>query len=174
MTLDENLATPAISSKHSAAIKRHIETIRKKYTEKGLNTEVKRGGEVLLVTLPTDSLFVPNGEELLPQAYSLLNYFKQAINHPESYRIVVAVHTDDTGDKQYSYAITQRRAEVILNFFNRIVDEDIVTPNIDYYWLGRDDFKVPNNTMKNRSANRRVEIYIVPEAHIIKATNSNH
>lgn len=172
MTFEENIATPAVSSKHSAGVKRHIESIKKRFADKGLDAKATRSGEVLLVTLQSDSLFSPNSASLLPSSYVTLNYFKQAINHPESYRLIVAVHTDDSGDEIYSDQITHDRALAIRSIFRQIADEDIVTPNIDYYWMGRNDFKSPNNSVKNRSRNRRVEIYIVPEAHIIKASNT--
>ena len=167
LAFDDNIATPAISNKQSPAVRRHIETIRKKFAEKGLDTRTVRNDEVMVVTIPTDRLFQAGGSsELRPEAVTILNYFKQAVNHPESYRLVIAVYADDTGDSQYSRALTRRRAMALKPAMDHIA-ETIPTPNIDYYWMGNTNFLYPNNSIANRSKNRRVDIYIVPEAHII-------
>lgn len=169
MPFDENINTPAISSKHSRAVVRHIESIRKKFAEKGLDTKTIRNGEVLVVTIQADQLFSPNETELTTGGRAKLNYFRQAINYPESYRIVVAVYADDTADSQYSENLTRERANAVKAEFQKIA-EGILVPNIDYYWFKNTRFLFPNNSIANRAKNRRVEFYIVPEAHIIEAS----
>lgn len=173
LSLEDNLATPAVPHKSSAAVGRHMESISRKFAEKGITAAPRRNNEVLMFTLATDDLFVPNSDEMLSASVPTLNYFKQALVHPESYRVIVAVYGDDTGDNEYTLGLNSRRATAIRNAFGRIMADSGVKPNIDYYWFGNERFTVANNSIVNRSRNRRVEIYIVPEEHIIEASRAN-
>lgn len=166
LKLEENIKTPSVPSKNSAAVGRHIQTIKKKFDDKGFHTKTVRNGEVLLLTIPVDKLFGANRTELLSQASQTLGYLRQAIVHPESYRIIVAVYADDTGDDEYTLELTKKRADAIRDALIEISDGTVAT-NIDYYWFGAEEFAVPNNSIQNRAKNRRVEVYIVPEKQII-------
>lgn len=171
MPFDENLKTPAISSKHSHGVVRHMESIRKKFVEKGLETKTMRNGEVLVVTISADQLFPPNETKLTPEGAVKLSYFRQAVIHPESYRLVVAVYADDTADTQYSENLTHQRANAVKAEFEKVAEGSMVL-NMNFYWFGNSKYLLPNNSIANRAKNRRVEVYIVPEAHIIEASQA--
>lgn len=171
---DTKLATPAVPAKASAAVARHIDNISKWFKGKGLTTKTVRNGEVLVVTLPASELFTPNSTELVDGATTHLNVFERAIEHPESYRILIAAHTDDTGDDTYSDRLTKERAEVVMATFESIARHKGVKPNIYYYWFGSKRPAVENNSIANRAQNRRVEIYIVPEARTIDGARSGN
>lgn len=173
MTFEENLATPTVPNKTSPHVGRHMETIRAKFAEKGLDAKKVRNNEVVLVTIPAEQLFRPNATEIKEEGVHLLNYFKQALLHPESYRVVIAVFSDDTGDKEYSNALTHKRADAIMNVVNNITGGNVAVPNVDYYWLGNTKYVSPNNSKVNRSKNRRVEIYIVPENKTIQGSRAS-
>lgn len=172
MTFEDNLATPKVSQRYSKAVGRHISMIGGKFEEKGFGVRTVRNGEVLLISLPAEKLFMPNETELMDEASATLGYFKQAVTHPESYRLVIGVYADDTGDDEYSLQLTKERALSIRDFFKTLSDN--IQQNIDYYWFGNNRYVVPNTSVSNRAANRRVEIYIIPEMHIIEASKAQH
>lgn len=172
LTLDDNIATPAVTAKAGAAVARHMEVISKKFSEKKLDTKTIRNNQVVLVTLPADRLFEAGSTALRPGAENTIAYFRQALLHPESYRVVVAVYADDTGDHEYTSALTGARAQAIKKAIGAVLSNEHVTPNVDYYWFGPERYVSPNNTIANRAKNRRIEIYIIPENHIIEASRA--
>lgn len=171
---DTNLTTPEVPAKASAAVARHMDNISKWFKSKGLSTKTVRNNEVLVVTIPASELFTPNSTDLIDGATTHLNAFEPAIEHPESYRILIAVHTDDTGDNTYSNKFTKERAEVIMETFESIARHKSVKPNIYYYWFGSKRPTVENNSIKNRAQNRRIEFYIVPESRTIEGARSGN
>lgn len=172
-SLAQSIGTSNLSQSASRSVSRHMESIRKKFEEKGLVTQAVRNNEVIKITIPASDLFGPNETMLKTGADKILGYFRQAVNHPESYRILVAVYADDTGDAQYSTALTKERAMNVAASLRRLATSQNTKPNIDYYWFGNTEFAVPNTTMTNRAKNRRVEIYLVPEKHIIEASRAS-
>ena len=171
--IEKNIATPAVSAKAARSLSRHIDNISKKFKEKGLDVKAVRDGQVVLVTIPASDLFAPNETRLKAGAETILAYFKQAVEHPQSYRLVVAVYADDTGDEDYSTELTMERAESVTKGLQRTANVKNDDMNIDSYWFGNSRFVVPNNSVINRAKNRRVEIYIVPEQYIIDASRSS-
>lgn len=172
MTLEQNIATPAVSVKAGKSVARHMESIIKKFEEKGIEATGVRSGEVVRVTIPVSDLFDPNESRLKAGADAVLGYFRQAVSHPESYRLIVAVYADDTGDADYSEELTKERATSVLKGLSRTVDPEVKKLNIDTYWFGNTRFLVPNNTITNRAKNRRVEFYIVPEERLVTASRA--
>lgn len=170
LTLEENIAKPAVSPKAASAVSRYMKSTGNKFAEKELDVSMKRNDQVVMVTLPADRLFAPNSMTLTPKGEALLNYFRQAVEHPELYRVVVAVYADDTGDEEYTTMLTSIRADAIRRVLNAMAPKGKSSPNIDYYWFGPERYIVPNNTIANRAKNRRVEFYIIPENQLIESS----
>lgn len=164
---DMAVKAPVVSTKVSAAVARHMETIRQGFTSKNFKTSGFGNELVVLVTIPASQLFSPNGSELTYDRSRPLEYFHYALKHPEYYRLVVAVHADDTGDDDYSLGLTTKRVSAIKQVFDALVENDDVRPNVSYFALGNKRYLNSNSTMNERAANRRVEIYIIPTAKVI-------
>lgn len=168
LPFDTNLSTPAVPQKDSQSVARHMESIRKKFREKNIDAQSRRNGEIIMISMPINTLFAPNSDLLLRDAPSALGIFRQAFMHPESYRVVMAVYGDDSGDRQYTTALNERRAKSLKTAVTKLIGNDVRNPNIDYYWFGNDANIVPNNSIANRAKNRRVDVYIIPETHLIQ------
>ena len=124
-----------------------------------------------MVTLPCSRLFAPNSVSLIPTASKLLAPLVPYVNRTDNYKIILAVHSDNTGDEMYSEKITADRANAIDEYFYKIngnKDTDIIP-----YGLGADEPVAPNTGIANREKNRRVEIYFVPTAELIEKTKRN-
>ncbi|MCH5220143.1 MAG: OmpA family protein [Muribaculaceae bacterium] len=158
---------PAVSQKASAALARHIETIREGFASKHFNATKVNNQPIVKITIPASEFFAPNSASLDNAAYERLMYFRHALTHPEYYRLVVAVHTDDTGDDQYSQSITEARAQAIKHGFDKIATDANVKPNVSYFALGKQLALNHNSTMTERATNRRIEVYIIPTNKVI-------
>ena len=63
--------------------------------------ETYRNKEVLLITIPASKLFAPNEVEVRKEAASLLAPLKRHLREPDMYRVLLVMHTDNTGSEKY-------------------------------------------------------------------------
>lgn len=125
----------------------------------GCNVENFRNKEVLLVTIPTSKLFYPNSTELRPDASNFLNPIKRYLKEPDMYRVLLVMHTDNTGSESYREKITEERSTAVFEWFD---NQNMDTQYLFSYSYGDEMPLVENNSMSNRDKNRRLEIYLVP------------
>ena len=79
--------------------------------------------------------------------------------------IKIVGHTDATGRYEYNMKLSKERANSVRNFLRSYkVDESRMTSE----GVGPDQPVVDNSTPENRAKNRRVEIFILPNAKMIK------
>lgn len=128
-------------------------------SKNGCTVETFRNKEVLLVTIPASQLFMPNETTLRQSASALLNPIKRYLKDPDMYRVLMVMHTDNTGSEAYRDNITELRAEAVFDWFS---NQHVNTKYLFPYAYGDEMPLVENNTMGNRSKNRRLEIYLMP------------
>lgn len=128
-------------------------------SKNGCTVETYRNKEVLLVTIPAEKLFMPNDTELRKGAEVLLNPIKRYLKDPDMYRVLLVMHTDNTGSEAYRDDITEERATAVFDWFE---DQNVDTKYLFPYAYGDEMPLVENNTMNNRNRNRRLEIYLMP------------
>lgn len=125
----------------------------------GSSVETFRNKEVLLVTIPASKLFGPNETELRQGAGALLAPLKRYLNDPDMYRVLMVMHTDNTGSEKYRDYITEERAASVFDWF---AAQGVDTKYLFPYAMGDEMPLVRNNSMENREKNRRLEIYLMP------------
>lgn len=159
INIEQNLATPAVNAKHSAVVANAMGLLTRTLRQAGFETQGVRKGEVTMVTIPCRDLFGPNSIEIKAKGKQLLSKLVPYIKRSDKYKVVMAVHADDTGDAIYAERITSDRANAIDEYFaSALGGESPVIP----YGLGNDEPVAPNTGVANREKNRRVEIYFVP------------
>lgn len=132
----------------------------KEYNDKnGCTVETFRNKEVLLITIPASSLFGPNDTELRPTASSLLAPLKRYLKDPDMYRVLMVMHTDNTGSELYRDQLTEKRSDAIFDWF---VQQGSDTEYLFPFAFGDDKPLVENTSLSNREKNRRLEVYLVP------------
>lgn len=131
----------------------------------GCTVETYRNKEVLLVTIPASKLFMPNETTLRQGAGALLSPIKRYLKDPDMYRVLMVMHTDNTGSEAYRDNITEERAEAVFDWFR---DQHVNTKYLFPYAYGNEMPLVENNTMENRSRNRRLEIYLMPGRRMVE------
>jgi len=159
MDLEQNLLTPEVASGEHAAISRYMKNIGQSMAKKGYTVDMMRDDEIVLVTIPTDDLFMPNDTLLSPSAPAKLGPVIALLRDPEMYKVVYAVHTDNTGSTKYNSDLAHQRNNSIYDWMLSQVSENLI---VIPYEMGDTDPIEPNNSRKGRAANRRVEIYLIP------------
>lgn len=131
-----------------------------KYSPKGECTvEAYRNKEVLLITVPAHLLFAPNDTELKNSAADYLAPIRRYLKDPDMYRVMLVMHTDNTGSAPYRDTLTEDRVNAVFDWFDNSGSD---TKYLFSYAMGDDMPLLPNDSMDNRDKNRRLEIYLVP------------
>lgn len=128
-------------------------------SKNGCTVETYRNKEVLLITIPASALFAPNDTVLRKSSSTLLSPIKRYLKDPDMYRVLIVMHTDNTGSALYRDELTEKRINAVNDWF---VDQGADTEFLFPYAFGDDMPLVENNSMSNREKNRRLEIYLVP------------
>lgn len=127
--------------------------------------ETVNNGEAIRVTFDSGILFASSSSTLNQASRDALRKFADNMNANPDTDIRIVGHTDSTGRYEYNMKLSEERALSVRNFLrgynvdvNRITSEGV----------GPDQPVVDNSTKENRAKNRRVEIFILPNAKMIK------
>lgn len=133
----------------------------------GCNVETYRNHEVIIISIPARLLFGPNDTELLAGAETYLDPLKRYVRTqaPDMYRMLLVMHTDNTGSTSYTDALSLSRVEAIYEFLE---DEGLDTRYIFPTAAGATDPIYPNDTAAGRADNRRLEIYLIPGTRMLE------
>ena len=165
MSLDENLVTPEIKNdKQADKIQEFQYDMAVAFKQSKYDVEIMREGEVIVVTIPASVLFEPNDTVLTQLGETQLKPFLRMIKNPGFYKLLLVMHSDNTGSSVYTLNLTRQRVNTIFDWFEKNGSVDYVVP----YALGDTDPIVDNNSVENRKRNRRLEIYLVPEKTMIQ------
>ena len=131
-----------------------------KYSPSGeCKVEAFRNKEVLLITIPAHLLFDPNETSLKTSAPEYLQPIKRYLKEPDMFRVMLVMHTDNTGSEEYREKITVERVNSVFDWFE---ESGADTRYLFSYALSDDMPLKANDSMENRRQNRRLEIYLVP------------
>ena len=136
----------------------------------GITVATARDGEVIVISIPAELLFEPNSPDLSDEASRILRQYISLMRAPDFYRMVLAMHHDNSGSRQYAESLTQKRVNSVYDWF-----ATHTSPRFIYYYAcGNEMPAVDNNSILNRRFNRRLEIYLVPgEAMIEQGKKGN-
>lgn len=160
LSLDENIATPEIKNdKQADRVQDYQYEIAVAFKKSNYDVEVMRDDEVIVVTIPASQLFDPNDTVLNKLGEAQLKPFLSMLTNPGFYKMLLVMHSDNTGSSEYTLKLTRQRVNAIFDWFEDHGSVDYVVP----YALGETDPIVDNNSVENRKINRRLEIYLVPD-----------
>ena len=129
------------------------------------NIEAFRKKEVILITIPAANLFAPNSSDLSEGATKYLTPIMRYMKDPDMFRVLLVMHTDNTGSAQYRDNITADRVDAITSWFE---EKGADTSFTFSYAFGDESPLVPNTSYENRDKNRRLEIYLMPGAKMLE------
>lgn len=165
--LDTELNRPAIPSKQVSRIRSLMDAESQDLIDRGYNVELIRNQEVIAVTIPLDNLYAPNRVDLSATAYDLLKPFTDFTRHYGKFKIILAVHSDNTGSAAYKNWLCEQRIISLYDYF----DTHGSTPGMVFgYPMADQQPLADNDSYANRVLNRRLEIFIVPGPQLITET----
>lgn len=159
LTLEQTLTRPEVPAAQKATVKSMMLREAKALQKLGFKVETMRGGEVVIASVPAAKLFAPNDTVLLGGASGQLNHFLPYFRTPGRFKVVLAMHSDDSGSEQYLYGLTEKRIVALYDYFDRYAAQ---TDALQGYPMADTQPLVPNNSIHNRIDNRRLEIYLIP------------
>jgi outer membrane protein OmpA-like peptidoglycan-associated protein len=127
----------------------------------GTGVEIQRQGDELLLTMPSGITFAINSYEVQPQFRGTLDQVAQTLSSYPSTLIDVYGHTDPSGGDAINLPLSRNRAQSVASY---LTQRGVQPARIATQGFGSAQ-PLPgndNSTEAERSANRRVEIRIVP------------
>ena len=102
-------------------------------------------------------LFASNSFELNEKTKTIIKEFSKFLNENPSITISIQGHTDDQGDVNKNFTLSQNRANAVKDF---LISLGIDSNRLEAVGYGSSKPKVPNDTEENRKMNRRTDFYI--------------
>ena len=155
LSLDDNLELPEIDNeKQSDRVQDYQYNVAVSLKKSNYDVELMRDDEVIVVTIPASQLFNANDTILTSLGETLLKPFVKYLKTPGFYKMLLVMHSDNTGSDKYTLKLTRDRVNAVFDWFDMNTSVDFVVP----YALGSTDPLVDNNSMTNRKRNSRLEI----------------
>ncbi len=159
MDFKQNILTPEVGSDEHGAIRKYMTRLGDNLAKKGYIVDLERNDEVVIITIPTDDLFLPNDTLLIPSGLKKITPILSLLADPEMFKLVYTVNTDNTGSSQYNMWLSHQRNNSIYDWLLGQVNEDLI---IIPFEMGDTAPVEDNHTRKGRAANRRVEFHLIP------------
>lgn len=138
---------------------------KKMEADLGKTAKVERIGEGIKLTFNTQLLFDFNKTELKEaNKADLLKLAETLKQNPETDMLIVG-HTDDTGTEASNVDLSEKRANAVAN---QLISAGVDIKRMKIQGWGESQPSVLNDSEKNRSQNRRVEIAIFANAKMKK------
>ena len=125
----------------------------------GTGVSVTRMGDNITLNMPSNITFALNSADLNAQFFSALDGVSMVLKEYDKTVIEVAGHTDSPGSDQYNQALSERRAQAVAGYLS---SHGVKTQRLMTIGAGEGHPVASNDTEQGRSANRRVELTIVP------------
>lgn len=101
--------------------------------------------------------FENNKSVLLPEATKSLDQLLAFVVKLNKYKLVISGHADDVGEKERNLELSKERANAVMNY---LIKKGIPKTRLSAVGYGDTKPLAANDTDKNRSKNRRVEIQL--------------
>ena len=131
----------------------------------GAQVETVNEGEAIKVTFESGILYATNSSTLNAASRSSLDRFATSLQNNPDTDVSIYGHTDSTGSDAINNPLSQRRAESVYNY---LLSKGVSGSRMESEGYGSSQPISDNNTAAGRSQNRRVEVYILPNAKMIQ------
>ena len=131
----------------------------------GAQVESVNQGEAIKVTFESGILFASNSSTLNSASRSSLDKFATSLQNNPDTDVKIYGHTDSSGSDAINNPLSQRRAESVYNY---LLSRGLSGSRIESQGFGSSQPVADNSTSAGKSQNRRVEVYILPNAKMIQ------
>lgn len=125
----------------------------------GTGVSVTRVGDQIILNMPSNITFATDQDRVIPAFFPTLNSVALVLNKFNRTIVDVYGHTDATGDDNYNFNLSQRRALSVANYLNT---QGVDSRRFAVTGFGETRPIANNATDLGRAQNRRVEIQISP------------
>jgi outer membrane protein OmpA-like peptidoglycan-associated protein len=125
----------------------------------GTGVSVTRMGDNITLNMPSNITFALNSSDLNAQFFNALDGVSMVLKEYDKTVVEVAGHTDSSGSDQYNQSLSERRAQAVAGYLS---SHGVKTQRLITIGAGEGHPVASNDTEQGRSANRRVELTIVP------------
>jgi outer membrane protein OmpA-like peptidoglycan-associated protein len=131
----------------------------------GAQVEKVNEGQAIKVTFESGILFATNSSTLNTASRASLDKFATSLmNNPDT-DVSIYGHTDSTGSDAINNPLSERRAEAVYNY---LLSKGVSGNRMTSAGFGSTQPIADNSTVAGRAENRRVEVFIVPNAKMIE------
>lgn len=136
--------------------------------QKQLQPEIQRGevtiekrpaDNAVLVSMTANTGFDTDSSALKAGYLPTLNKIARVLNQYGKTTVTVIGHTDSVGTDAYNQALSERRAQSVLDYF---AGQNVNPLRLESYGRGETEPRADNATEAGRALNRRVELWILP------------
>jgi outer membrane protein OmpA-like peptidoglycan-associated protein len=160
--IDNISFTPQVPEKMCSNYDKNVEKIYGQHLRHTERTEVEEepdAPEFIIDTVTIPSVFFETDKAILkPTFKKLIDDLLEKYRAKNIAKIDIEGHTDNTGTKVHNIALSQNRAQAVLNYF--IFKAPYLKANIFSYGKSSDFPLADNNSLVGRAKNRRVQIIL--------------
>lgn len=138
---------------------KQIKELKETTAGSGIDVTPTDNGSAILVNLPNGVTFDTDSTVVKPAFRDTLDRVASSLTQYPNSLIDVYGHTDSTGSDAYNMTLSQRRAQAVADYLS---SRGVSASRIRSQGFGETQPVASNATEEGRSANRRVEIKIVP------------
>jgi outer membrane protein OmpA-like peptidoglycan-associated protein len=125
----------------------------------GTGVRVQREGDTIKLVMPGNITFDSGKADIRDSFYPVLNSVAKVIAEFKDTTLAISGHTDSTGSAQLNQELSQRRAQSVQAYLK---SQKVSGTRLSARGYGSSMPVADNNTDAGRSANRRVELDLVP------------
>jgi len=144
---------------------------QKKELEKIQSAKVEtiNDGQAIKVTFDSGILFATNSSTLNQASITALTQFANSLKTNPETDVQIFGHTDSSGNDKINIPLSQSRAGSVQNFLQ---GQGIPGTRMTSQGMGSSQPVADNSTSAGKAQNRRVEIYILPNAQMVQQAQS--
>lgn len=139
--------------------KRDLEKVLAKERESGAIDIEKQAGDVLKVTMTSQTAFEVDSADIKGGFHSTLDKIADVLKRYGKTRLNIVGHTDNSGSDSHNMALSQRRSAAVQSY---LLERGVIPERLTATGMGESSPRAANSTEEGRRLNRRVEIYIEP------------
>ncbi len=122
-------------------------------------------GQAIKVTFESGILFATGKADLSAASKTSLSQFAASLQANPDTDVQIVGHTDSTGSDAVNNPLSQQRADAVKSY---LTSQSVSSARLTSEGHGSKEPVADNSTKAGQSQNRRVEVYILPNAKMVK------
>lgn len=173
MDFDPNLATPIVTERSREGIRKYVRTVAESLKDQFI-VDLMRDGEVMVLTIPSDMIFLPNDTLLSPGSTKILDKITPLLEDALMFKVLISMNVDDTGSPIYRERLALSRLNSVYDWIIKLIDKGKASEDLIVipFSMADNDPMTDNLTRASRAENRRLEFYFVPGPKMISMAES--